>query len=161
RRRYSTLYDRADLYIPFIERSLTSLAPAGRLGFICADRWMKNRYGGPLRALVAGKFHLKAYVDMTDTPAFHSDVIAYPAITIITRGKPGATRVAHRPALDRTTLAELAGNLTAKRLPKDCATVRELASVTAGSEPWILDSPDQMALLRRLEREFPTLEDAA
>ncbi|EQD43311.1 hypothetical protein B2A_09945 [mine drainage metagenome] len=31
RRRYSTLYDRADLYIPFIERSLTSLAPAGCL----------------------------------------------------------------------------------------------------------------------------------
>jgi type I restriction-modification system DNA methylase subunit len=53
RRRYSTIFDRADIYIPFIERSLSLLAPDGRLGFICADRWMKNRYGGPLRRMVA------------------------------------------------------------------------------------------------------------
>ncbi len=46
RSRYATMYDRADLYIPFIERSLCSLVKRGALGFICADRWMKNRYGG-------------------------------------------------------------------------------------------------------------------
>ncbi len=34
RRRYQTIYDRADLYIPFIERSLSHLAPSGSLGFI-------------------------------------------------------------------------------------------------------------------------------
>lgn len=83
RSRYNTIYDRADLYIPFIERSLSLLGQGGILGFICADRWMKNRYGGPLRRLVAERFHLRAYIDMTDTPAFHSDVIAYPAIMMI------------------------------------------------------------------------------
>ena len=31
RSRYSTLYDRADLYVPFIERSLGLLRPGGRL----------------------------------------------------------------------------------------------------------------------------------
>lgn len=98
RRRYETMYDRADLYVPFIERSLNLLAEGGHLGFICADRWMKNRYGGPLRSLVAERFHLKFYVDMVDTPAFHSDVIAYPAITIISREAPGPTRIAYRPA---------------------------------------------------------------
>ncbi len=56
RSRYPTMYDRADLYIPFIERSLLSLVKGGALGFICADRWMKNRYGGPLRSLVANGF---------------------------------------------------------------------------------------------------------
>jgi type I restriction-modification system DNA methylase subunit len=49
RARYSTIFDRADLYVPFIEHSLDLLQSAGHLGFICADRWMKNRYGGPLR----------------------------------------------------------------------------------------------------------------
>ncbi len=38
KRRYTTIFDRADLYIPFIERSLTLLEPKGVLGFICADR---------------------------------------------------------------------------------------------------------------------------
>ena len=42
-RRFRTLYDRADLYIPFIERSLSLLTKGGVLGFICSDRWMKNR----------------------------------------------------------------------------------------------------------------------
>lgn len=67
RRRYRTLYDRADIYVPFIERSLLSLNQGGKLGFICADRWMKNRYGGPLRQLVAEGFRLKVYVNMVDT----------------------------------------------------------------------------------------------
>jgi hypothetical protein len=99
RLRYQTLFDRADIYIPFIERSLSLLAKGGTLGFICSDRWMKNRYGGPLRALVAGQFHLKCLIDMVDTPAFHSDVIAYPAITVVTRENPGPTRIADRPEI--------------------------------------------------------------
>lgn len=160
RNRYRTMYDRADIYIPFIERSLSALSDGGRLGFICADRWMKNRYGGPLRSLVAAGFHLKVYVDMVDTPAFHSDVIAYPAITIISREAPGATRIAHRPAIDRATLGTLADLLCAPALPKETDTVRELARVTNGTEPWLLESSDQMALIRRLEGCFPLLEEA-
>ncbi|MFA4969660.1 MAG: Eco57I restriction-modification methylase domain-containing protein [Sulfuritalea sp.] len=160
RGRYQTMYDRADLYIPFIERSLSALSKGGSLGFICADRWMKNRYGGPLRSLVAEQFHLKIYVDMVDTPAFHSDVIAYPAITIISRETPDATRIAHRPAIDRATLTKLAEALRANPLPKNAGSVRELARVTNGAEPWLLESSDQMALIRRLEQQFPTLEEA-
>lgn len=159
RRRYPTMYDRADLYIPFIERSLSLLSQGGRLGFICADRWMKNRYGGPLRRLVAERFHLKTYVDMVDTPAFHSDVIAYPAITIISREAAGATRIAHRPAIDRATLTALSQALCAASLPKEGGPVGELARVPRGAEPWLLEAPDQMALIRRLEREFPLLEE--
>ncbi|ENO6478981.1 Eco57I restriction-modification methylase domain-containing protein [Enterobacter hormaechei] len=160
RSRYQTMYDRADIYIPFIERSLTALSAGGNLGFICADRWMKNRYGGPLRSLVAERFHLKVYVDMVDTPAFHSDVIAYPAITIISREGGGATRIAHRPSIDRATLTTLAGLLSTQTLPKDAGPVRELARVTNGAEPWLLASSDQMALIRRLEGAFPLLEEA-
>lgn len=160
RSRYQTMYDRADIYIPFIERSLSALSDGGSLSFICADRWMKNRYGGPLRSLVAERFHLKVYVDMVDTPAFHSDVIAYPAITIISREVPGATRIAHRPAIDRATLTTLAGVLKAPTLPKETGPVRELAHVTNGAEPWLLESSDQMALIRRLEGAFPLLEEA-
>lgn len=160
RSRYQTIYDRADLYVPFIERSLSLLADKGNLCFICADRWMKNRYGGPLRNLVASRFHLKVYVDMVDTPAFHSDVIAYPAITVISREKPSSTRIAHRPSIDKTVLAGLARQILAPALPKETSNVRELAGITNGSEPWLLESSDQMALIRRLESQLPTLEEA-
>jgi hypothetical protein len=160
RARYATIYDRADLYIPFIERSLLSLAEGGQLAFICADRWMKNRYGAPLRKLVADRFHLRIYVDMVDTPAFHSDVIAYPAITLIAREKPGATRVARRPEISSKALAPLAVQLLSKHAPELNSGVREMRGVMVGAEPWILESSDQLDLARRLEREFPLLEEA-
>lgn len=159
RERYDTIYDRADLYVPFIERSLKLLEPGGTLGFICADRWMKNRYGGPLRSLVAGSYHLKYYVDMVDTPAFHSEVSAYPAITVITREKPGKTRLAHRPDMKRSSLQRLATALTSTELPGDDTTT-EVALVTNGAEPWMLNSFDQVDLVRRLEQGYPPLEEA-
>ena len=161
RRRYATLYDRADLYIPFIERSLLLLSNGGCVGFICADRWMKNRYGGPLRKLVADNFHLKMVVDMTDTPAFHSDVIAYPAITVISREKRAPTRIAFRPKIEAGTLLALSAALRAGRILQDCSLVRQLDKVTDNAQPWLLGSSDQTALIRRLEENFPTLEEAA
>lgn len=160
RARYSTVYDRADLYIPFIERSLTGLAEHGQLGFICADRWMKNRYGGPLRQLVADNFHLKIYVDMVNTDAFHDDVIAYPAITIIERAKPGSTRIAHRPDINAVAFSELSAQLLSSSSPQNGGAVRVLEAVVGGSEPWILESSDQLALMRRLEATFPLIEEA-
>ena len=160
RRHYQTMYDRADLYIPFIERSLRLLTKGGVMGFICADRWMKNRYGGPLRRLVANDFHLKIYVDMAGTSAFHSEVIAYPAITIISHAPAGPTRIAHNPAIDRTTLASLSDELRTPTLPKASSRVRELDKITNAAEPWLIESSDQMALIRRLERQFPSLEEA-
>lgn len=158
RRRYATLYDRADLYIPFIERSLRLLKQGGKLSFICADRWMKNRYGGPLRALIARGYHLQAYVDMVDTPAFQSDVIAYPAITVIERSAPGPTLVAARPQIDGDYLRQLAKALRgeAKPLP---STVHRLDAVTKDDEPWVLQFSDATDLVRRIEQDFPALEE--
>jgi hypothetical protein len=165
RQRYQTIYDRADIYIPFIERSLSSLSNGGALGFICADRWMKNRYGGPLRKMIAGGFNLETYVDMVDTPAFHSEVIAYPAITIIRRGLPGRTRIARRPTIDQAALGELAAllrspDLSSQDLSLRTPAVRELVGVTNGDSPWLLESSDQMSLIRRLEEQFPSLAEA-
>lgn len=160
RHRYRTVFDRADIYIPFIERSLTLLRPRGSLAFICADRWMKNRYGGPLRKMIAESYHLKAYIDMVDTPAFHSEVIAYPAITIIVKERCGKTRIAHRPAIDQQELKSLAERLTSKQLSKNEAAIKEVANIVSGTEPWILESSDQLLLVRRLEQEYPLLEDA-
>ncbi len=159
RARYATIYDRADLYIPFIERSLCMLASGGALGFICADRWMKNRYGAPLRKLVAEQYHLKIYVDMTGTDAFNQEVDAYPAITVICREPGGPTRIAHCPEISATSLAKLSALLTSSSPLAAGGEVHEMEGVAAGESPWLIESGDQLALLRRLEKEFPLLEE--
>lgn len=160
RSRYTTIYDRADLYVPFIERSLMALKEGGSLGFICADRWMKNRYGGPLRKLVSEKFHLKVYVDMVDTSAFHTEVIAYPAITLIAREKGKTTRIAHKPSIESASLRNLSRALLLREIPAPATGVKSLDGVASGAEPWILDTSDQLAVIRRLEAAFPLLEEA-
>jgi len=159
RTRFQTIYDRADIYIPFIERGLSLLAKNGCLGFICADRWMKNKYGGPLRRFVAEKYHLKIYVDMVDTPAFLSSVDAYPAITIITKNSSGPTRTASRPRIENKALADLAQELRAPAILDSHVNTKEILSVTNGAEPWLLGSLDLMTLVRRLEANHPLIED--
>lgn len=157
RDRFKTIYDRADIYVPFIEKSLRLLRPGGRLGFICADRWMKNRYGGPLRVFVSAGFHFACYVDMVDTPAFHSDVMAYPAITVIAREPAGLTRVAHRPVIDKALLTGIAAAMRGGA-PDDL--VSEVPHVATGGAPWVLGEFDRFTVVQAIEERFPTLEEA-
>lgn len=161
RRQFTTMYDRADLYVPFIEKALTLLNKGGVLSFICSDRWMKNRYGGPLRAMVSQGFHLRYYVDMVDTPAFTTEVTAYPAITVIAKEKGELTRIAHKPDINSGELKRLAHKLKGSGEELNGA-VKELPAVVGGAEPWVLeeDSLEGLGLVRRLEATFPTLEDA-
>ncbi len=157
RARWRSLFDRADLYVAFFEKSLELLLPEGRLGFICADRWMKNRYGGPLRDIVATGFHLESYVDFTDCPAFFDDVAAYPAATVIRKGKGNTTRVAFRPAISREILVPLAEALAShKRHPQ----VTLLTGVCQSNQPWSFNENGGIPIIRKLEANFPILEAA-
>ena len=158
RRRYATIYDRADLYVPFFERGLSLLREGGRLAFICANRWLKNKYGGPLRAMIARDYHLSHYIDMEGTDAFKSEVIAYPAITVIQRGQGTVTRIARRPDVG-TALTELTRVLVAPGPVRD-ERVEEVEHAVRGSEPWLLDAADHLRVIRRLERDFPEVEEA-
>jgi hypothetical protein len=159
RARYQTVYDRADLYIPFIERSLTLLKAGGKLGFICADRWMKNRYGAPLRRFVIENFHVEICVDMVDADAFHEDVSAYPAVTIIRRGSGHKTRVAKASVIDREHLESLARDFAARDLSSSKHAIGEIVISAKPEAPWILHASDKTELVRRLEAEFPAIED--
>jgi hypothetical protein len=163
RSRFRTLYDRADLYVPFYERALDLLAPGGTLGFICANRWLKNKYGGPLREKVTGAFDFIYFLDMEGVDAFHSEVIAYPAITIIRRrstngAAPRATRIAQRSGMDQLGLTDIVSKLAQQ--PPDRAFVSQIDLTGSGNAPLLLDDISRLTLLRRLEHEWPTLEQA-
>ena len=172
RRRFSTIYDRADLYVPFIECSLRLLSAGGTLGFVCADRWTKNRYGGPLRALVSDGFHLRFHVGLDGASAFEQAVLAYPAVTVIARAPAAPTRVAPRAPADAAGLVELARVLNQPHLAPD-SSVRDVVGLVHGQRPWLFEgasqtvgggdgSPtvDTLTLVHRLEKQFPTLEES-
>jgi adenine-specific DNA-methyltransferase len=83
---WPTMIGRADVYVGFIEAGLRSLRAGGALGYICADRWMRNHYGRALRELVAEDFAVEAVINMHDVEAFEETVSAYPAIVVLRRG---------------------------------------------------------------------------
>lgn len=90
-----TMRGRADIYIAFFELGLRELKPGGSLGFICADRWMRNDYGKDLRRhITTGGFSVDAIVTLHDAPAFETEVDAYPAVTVISRKPQGPALVA-------------------------------------------------------------------
>ena len=159
RLRFHTFYDRADIYIPFIEKSLGSLVPSGVLGFICADRWMKNKYGGPLRKMISESFHFKIYVDMVQTQAFQEDVCAYPAITIITRDRPSITRIARNPSLSKEALKQITDQLISEESAQFLAPL-ESTALAPSTSPWLLGGDAQVDLIRQIEADYPLLEDA-
>lgn len=88
KKEFATFHYRADLYVLFFEKTLKSLKPGGVHGFICANRWLRNEYGKKLRELIAHNFRLHAIVDMEQANAFQENVLAYPAITIISNESP-------------------------------------------------------------------------
>jgi type I restriction-modification system DNA methylase subunit len=67
-----TMGGRADIYIGFFELGLAMLSPGGALGFICADRWMRNQYGKRLRDLVTESYDVEAVISMHDVDAFQA-----------------------------------------------------------------------------------------
>ncbi len=83
RKTYITFRYRADLYIPFFEKSLNLLNLQGKHCFICSNRWLKNQYGYGLRNMISSSFNLKKIINLEKVNPFQEDVIAYPAISLI------------------------------------------------------------------------------
>lgn len=158
----STMSGRADIYIGFYEVGLRSLKPGGRLGFICADRWMRNQYGQKLRELVSRQFSVELVLTMHDVDAFHEQVSAYPAITIIRSASQGSAIVADakqgfgcEQAQEFRAWAMRSREVFSKRPSYHAA---RLPHWFPGSDSWPAASPARLAMLEYLNDRFPLLE---
>lgn len=154
---FHTMYDRADLYIAFFEKALSLLQTEGTLGYICANRWTKNRYGGPLREMIADSFHMDAYIDFTGVDAFQGEVTAYPSVTIIRNGSGTETQVVDKEDVSCGILVDLAEKLISRQADPRIKTMLGIAKKRA---PWLLSNSKRLLVIQHLERSFPTLEKA-
>ncbi|MFJ3088091.1 Eco57I restriction-modification methylase domain-containing protein [Streptomyces sp. NPDC086838] len=163
RRACLTMGGRADIYIGFYEKALRSLNEGGRLGFICADRWMRNQYGRRLRQLVVEDFSMDLALVMHDVDAFDEQVSAYPAITLISNGAQSAAVAADT---NRCFGAEQARDFVEWYLSGESVTVAEESYQAArmphwfpGDDSWPAASPARLAVLEDLTERFRPLED--
>ncbi|MDK8483681.1 Eco57I restriction-modification methylase domain-containing protein [Corynebacterium sp. MSK105] len=161
RSHWSTMRGRCDIYVGFFERGLRLLKPNGKLGFICADRWMRNAYGKSLRSLVATSYAMEAVLTMHDVDAFDSMVSAYPAITVL------ANKTQEQAVVVETT--ESFGPTSAEdflafyhspegRHQGNGWKGTRLPSWFETDDFWPTGDPDAIALLEYLQENFLTLE---
>lgn len=162
RQHWTTMWGRADIFIGFYERSLAMLKPGGKLGFICADRWMRNSYGARLRQLIADRYAVETIWQMHDVDAFEADVSAYPAITVLANHKQGKATV-----LDTTSGFDEVGARAAAEFVR--SSERENAGTGwigarlddwfRGTDLWPAGNPATIRLLEHLNENFPRLEE--
>ncbi|MFJ4187458.1 Eco57I restriction-modification methylase domain-containing protein [Kitasatospora sp. NPDC089509] len=159
----SAMGGRADIYIGFYEVALRSLRPGGRLGFICADRWMRNQYGRKLRQLVTRQFSMDLALVMHDVDAFQEQVSAYPAVTIISRQVQGGAVAADTTRVFGEPEARdfLAWYESEERKPIATAAFQAapLPHWFPGEDSWPAASPARLAVLEDLGDRFRLLED--
>ncbi|MFH9793864.1 MULTISPECIES: Eco57I restriction-modification methylase domain-containing protein [Streptomyces] len=163
RRKNKTMTGRSDVYVGFYEQGLKALKPDGKLGFICADRWMRNQYGRELRKLISENYAVDSLIVMHDVDAFEDKVAAYPAITIIRSGsQQSAAVVDTSKELQQRHSEELVSWVKrSESLSKDHVAFRatRLPHWFQGTESWPMGSPERLALLEELSDRYPTLEE--
>lgn len=158
RRRYSTLTDRADLYVGFFERGLELLTERGTLAFICANRFAKNQYGAALRRLISARYRVQYYVNLEHTQPFVTDVSAYPAIVVLDRAIGNETRAGTLTDIADDTLLRL--REPTSRLAPGTFPLGEFREWYPSGAPWISTSSSESAMLSRFGKDHPTIEDS-
>jgi adenine-specific DNA-methyltransferase len=163
RREWPTMHGRGDIYVGFLERSLGMLKPGGHVGFICADRWMRNQYGAGLRELVASRYAVEHIWTMHDVDAFETQVSAYPAITVLGNTRQGSVVVADTTAsfgpTSAVALATAAQDAAFTDFTDIGVKAHRLPHWFDGGELWPTGSPARLALIEHLNDRFFPLHD--
>jgi adenine-specific DNA-methyltransferase len=165
RRACPTMGGRADVYVGFLEVGLSSLKPDGVLGFIVADRWMHNAYGARLRKLVTSRFSVDVTIQMHDVDAFDEQVSAYPAVSILRRGKQRKSVIADTTSRfgphDAEALGKWVSSSRRKAVSNGSYEVDTLPHWFSGDALWPSGNPATIRLMEDLNDRFHPLEDPA
>lgn len=164
-----TMTGRSDVYVGFFEKGLDRLNSEGVLGFICADRWMRNAYGKGLRRLITRKYSVDVSLEMHDVDAFEESVSAYPAVSVISKRMQGAPLVGTATEVfGQSAAVEVVDWSAAHRRPGQSAAISDGTKLArlegwfdGGGASWPAGSPEALAVLKDLETRFQPLERAS
>lgn len=153
RKSFATFRGRCDLYIPFIERSLSLLAQNGVFCFICSNRFTKSAYGSRLRQFISNGFHVSLYLNLEHANVFGKDIAAYPAILMVDRRFDSPTYSATVDSLETTPLSMLAFGNSNYLAP--------FPEWYSGESPWATTDKKALVFSKRIERNLPLLSQSA
>lgn len=83
-----------DLFLPFLDKALEWLAPGGRCGFICSDRWRYMAFAEHFRKKWLPLLRIDSEDSISSKDAFQNHVSSYP--TVLVASKRAAQRSSRR-----------------------------------------------------------------
>jgi type I restriction-modification system DNA methylase subunit len=136
--RYSTAHqDNFDKYALFIERSLTLLTPAGRLGVITPHKFMTTQAGRALRRLIAQPRLLEQVVHFGVKQVFGRRASNYTCILVLDKRSTGNVRI------------EQVGPLEEWRYGTP-GTIIDVPSASLGEDTWQFADAETRQLFERI-----------
>ncbi len=141
-KKYQTFAGTADLYVYFIEKSLSVLKDDGLYSVIVANKWLRANYGKSLRVFLKGK-RIYKLIDFGDLPVFQG-ATTYPCILI----------AANKKAQDFDAVQQHPGLLAAGGEELNQIVEKNSYSVAIDSlkeEGWSLSSKQEAELLQKLK----------
>ena len=140
---YTTAHqDNFDKYALFIERSLTLLSPAGRLGIITPHKFMMTQAGRALRRLIAAPRFLEGVVHFGVKQVFGRRAANYTCILVLDRRGTANVRV------------EQVGPLEEWRYGTQ-GTITDIPSASLGEDTWQFADAETSQLFDRVRAAHP------
>jgi hypothetical protein len=91
---FITAYGAYDIYVLFIDKSISLLSKLGELGYITSNKYLVADYGSRLRQLLCHRSMVRELVDLTECPSTFPDVLVSPILTFCSGTPQEYTRIA-------------------------------------------------------------------
>ncbi len=156
---YGCHEERADLYAYFLERALQVLEPQGRLGFIVSNKFIKAKYGKPLRSILSERASVSMIADFAGADVFKGATVR---TVVIIAGQPNkntslATASYVPVPSEETILAFESGRISVDEYAARASVA--LAADAFGPDRWNLLPEAQATTLALLDRNSVPLSE--
>jgi len=150
RQAYACHAERTDLYVYFIEREEALLREGGRLGMIVSNKFIRAKYGEPLREHLPTVARIERIVDLAGLPIFRGATVR--TVIIITRKGKEAGKTAAVSYSPPPSKGELLRVVAGSRALADIADplVYKIPASELGADGWRLIRPEYAALMDEL-----------
>lgn len=95
---YESYDGRADLFVYFYERAVNIVKNGGSVAYISSNKWLRGKYGTPLRGFLSKRCAPKILLDFGELPIFAA--ATFPMIFIGLKNRPGICLFAQVTSLE-------------------------------------------------------------
>ena len=153
--KYACHDERSDLYAYFIERAHVLLRMGGRFGMIISNKFLRAKYGAPLRGYLRSQASIEIIVDLAGLPVFEGATVRT-VVIVSHRGNNGSKSMVYVPPLPFDIFASVARGFT--QLVKAIAPYAyEVSPSALEGVVWQFVRGDTHALLAQLRDNFVPL----